>query len=262
MSWVDGLKNCESKIFSSAGEDGIIEEIFRNIGTTNKYFVEFGATTAANNTDNLAAQGWNGLLMGNVQTGLKWKIKNWLKLLEGRFAEIKDIKNEFVTAENINDLFCKYSVPKIFDFLSIDIDGNDFWVWKAIDEAHFKARVVCIEFNSNFSLNQSFTIKYNPNHLYAKNKYYGASLLAMKKLGELKGYRLIYTIGCMNAFFIENKLLSDLCIPSDIEHFFHYPIDVKSFYQKWGINDLPTWYQSPEPFELSRIDPRYVWEKV
>lgn len=262
MNWVDGLKNCEAKIFSSAGDDGVITEIFKNIGATNKYFVEFGATPAANNTDILAAMGWRGLLMGNVQTGLKWKIKNYLNLLNGKFTEFKDIKNEFVTAENINDLFYKYNVPKIYDFLSIDIDGNDYWVWKAINEVRFKARVVCIEFNSNFPGDQSFAIKYNPNHRYVQNKYYGASLLAMKKLGESKGYRLIYTIGSMNAFFIDNKLLPDLYIPSDIDHFFRFPVDVEAFYHKWGIKDLPTWYESPEPFELSHIDPKYIWENV
>ena len=101
----------EKRIFSQNGEDGIIAAIFAVIGTTDRYFVEFGVEDGAVcNTALLLRQGWKGLQM------------------DSRDGNLPRIKREFVSAENISTLFDKYGVPNVFDLLSIDIDGNDFWV--------------------------------------------------------------------------------------------------------------------------------------
>lgn len=103
-------------------------------------------------------------------------------------------------------------MPKEFDFLSIDIDGNDYWVWKAIDENRFGARVVCIEFNCNFADQyHSCAIKYTPemDSRIPSIHYYSATLPALKKLGESKGYSLIFRVCHQNLFFVKTDLLHD-----------------------------------------------------
>jgi len=213
--FVKDLMKYSKRIYSQTIEDGIITGIFDNIGDTNKYFIEFGAFdgTVLSNTANLRInRNWDGLL------------------LEGNPEVAK--KNDYVThgmvmAENINQLFEENNVPKIYDLLSIDIDGNDFWVWKAIDETKFRARVVVIEYNSNFhELSKSMAIKYDSglNSTIPSIHYYGATIRAYKKLGEEKGYSLIFRVNDHNLFFVDRDLLH----PNDAN------IDVSKFLNENG----------------------------
>ena len=125
-----------------------------------------------------------------------WKKINNLKLL-----------NIFVTKKNINQILKKYSGKKI-DLLSIDIDGNDFWIWKAINCV--KPRLVVIEYNSFFGPTLSCTIPYNHKFIWnyeKKRSYYGASLKALEKLGKQKKYILVgVDKNGVNAFFVRNDL--------------------------------------------------------
>lgn len=203
------LINYRKRVFSQTIEDGIIEGIFDNIGTTNKYFIEFGAWdgVAFSNTANLRInEKWSGLLLeGN----------------KDKADKLDYIKHAFLTAENINDHFEKNNVPKEFDLLSIDLDGNDYWIWKAIDEKRFRARVVIVEYNCNIpNQKDSIAIKYSPelDTTVPSVNYYGASLSAFKKLGEEKGYSLIYRVNNHNLFFVDTDLLhqDDIDIPIDM----------------------------------------------
>lgn len=132
------------------------------------------------------------------------------------------IKKETVTTENINFLFKKYKVPKEFDLLSIDIDFNDYWVWKAIDG--YSPRVVVIEYNASIPPTESKTIIYNPNARWDGTNYFGASLLALVKLGKRKGYALI---GCekkgVNAFFVRNDLIKNNFVIKNVEELYKPP---------------------------------------
>ena len=111
---------------------------------------------------------------------LNWKLYQWDKFFQNKF-----VNKESITVENINQIFEKYEVPKQFDFLSIDIDSNDYWVWKALN---YEANLVLIEYNPNFSTDQSVALKYDPNRVWEKNVAFSASFSAMVKLGEEKGY--------------------------------------------------------------------------
>jgi len=219
--FVKNLINYRKRIYSQTIEDGIIEGIFENIGTSNKYFVEFGAWdgVAFSNTANLRInEGWNGLLLeGN----------------KDKADKLNYIKHAFLTAENINEHFEKNNVPKVFDLLSIDLDGNDYWIWNAIDENRFRARVVVVEFNCNIpNQNDSIAIKYTPelDSTVPSINYYGASLSAFKKLGEEKGYSLIYRVNNHNLFFVDKTLLHD----NDID------IPIEKFLNKNGLSELDT----------------------
>lgn len=119
----------------------------------------------------------------------------------------------FINAENIEDLFMEMHVPSEFDFLSIDIDRNDYWVWRAIQR--YRPRVVAIEYNATLGPMAPVTLPYNPLATWdGYSNYFGASLKAMEILGAEKGYALV---GCnytgVTAFFVRHDLLGSHFLP-------------------------------------------------
>jgi hypothetical protein len=197
----------ERREYSQNGEDGILEVLFGRIGVTNKFCVEFGAEDG-------------------VQTNTRYLVqkKGWKALLlDGRENPVESgIQQAFITAENIEELFAKYRVPEHFDLLSIDIDGNDYWVWKAITK--FKPRVVVMEYNAHIPPTESRTIPYNASFVWDGTDYYGVSLLALKKLGEEKGYTLLGTDAHgVNAFFVLNQLVPGNFAPEPWPNTYHAP---------------------------------------
>ncbi len=194
------ITHFHKSIYSQNGEDGIINEIFNRIGVTNQYFVEFGVHGVKNNSTFLLLKGWKGLWVGDSASGKKSISKKFRKPLND---ENLTFYPKRITKENIESIFQLNEVPEVFDFLSIDLDGNDYWIWNAI--SNFSPRVVCIEYNSTFPPDISCVMTYNPEHQWDHTSYYGASIKALEKLGRKKGYELIgcdFT-GC-NAFFIRN----------------------------------------------------------
>ncbi len=113
-----------------------------------------------------------------------------------------------ITAENIEPLFNEMGVPEEFDLLSIDIDGNDYWVWKNI--LKFRPRVVTLEYNALYRPAVKWVMKNNPTLAGKNDSYFGASLKSLELLGLEKGYRLV---GCtftgLNAFFVREDLVQD-----------------------------------------------------
>lgn len=200
------LNRYEYNIFSQSGEDGILEEIFRRIGHTNKFFVEFGVSNGLENcTAALLLSEWKGVWIEGSDSFKKQIDKNFKFYIENKYLKVK---NAFITAENIESLFEEENVPKEFDLLSIDIDGNDFWVWKAIKK--YTPRVVIIESNPFYGPSISWTMKYNPSHIWDRSTYFGASLKALEILGREKGYSLVSSsIMGNDAFFVRNDLIKD-----------------------------------------------------
>jgi len=174
--------------FSQHGQDIIVLSWLRKIGFLNKVAVEFGAK--------------NGFKYSNIRMfeTLNWKLYQWDKFFQNKF-----VNKESITVENINQIFEKYEVPKQFDFLSIDIDSNDYWVWKALN---YEANLVLIEYNPNFSTNQSVALKYDPNRVWEKNVAFSASFSAMVKLGEEKGYIPVDHLG-HDILFLKKSFLKD-----------------------------------------------------
>lgn len=189
---ITDLTAFERRWYSQNGEDGILQVIFDKIDVKTRFCVEFGVENGreCNSRYLIQKQGWVGLLMDGSASG------------ECHIP----VHREFVTAENINELLAKYKVPKEFDLLSIDIDGNDYWVWRAIQA--YSPRVVVIEYNAAVPPNESKTIVYDPEFQWDGTAYFGAGLLALDQLGRAKGYTLI---GCdsmgVNAFFLRDDEL-------------------------------------------------------
>ncbi len=199
------LNRYEYRIFSQNGEDGILHAIFSKIGLTNRYFVEFGVQEASEcNTRLLRKKGWDGLWM------------------DAGVSRNPAVRQEFITAENINGLFAKYAVPETFDLLSIDIDGNDYWVWKSI--AGYRPRVVVIEYNSSIPPNESAVVEYDSKAVWDGTNYHGAGIKALADLGAQKGYTLV---ACdsrgINAFFVQRDLADRHFNPRPIEELYRPP---------------------------------------
>jgi hypothetical protein len=200
------LNRFEYGTFSQFGEDGIIAEIFHRIGTTNRYFIEFGVENGEEcNTTNLLLQGWRGLWIDgnsdhvkNVQQTLKKRIdENQLKVI-----------NAFITADNIEQLFDQGGAESEPDLLSIDIDRNDYHVWNAI--SNYKPRVIVIEYNAIYRPGHSFVVPYDPKAVWDGSSHFGASLQSFYELGLKKGYKLVAcTHSGVNAFFVREDLVKD-----------------------------------------------------
>jgi hypothetical protein len=185
------LLKYEYQVFSQSGEDGIIYEIFNRIGATNKFFVEFGGNDGSiNNSTNLLFNGWSGLWI-EADKNLIIKAKTTFK----KFIEDNKLKidHNFVTPENIETIFNKYNIPADLDFLSIDIDNNDYYIWEAVKS--YKPRVVVIEYNASLGPHNAMVIPYVEGKFDITN-YFGASLKALEQLGLKKGYSLV---GCTSS---------------------------------------------------------------
>lgn len=208
MSWIQEIYSIpKEKKYSQYGEEHILEFIFKNIGETNKMFVEFGAGDACHlsNTLYFKEKGWTGLWM------------------EGSPQSNPDIHQEFVTKHNIVALFQKYKVPAWFDLLSIDIDGNDYWVLDSILTCYMP-RVVVAEFNCCIPADQALTINYDPEFKWNGDNYFGMSLAAGKRLAEKHGYSLIFQNDGVNFYLVRNELLNGVEIPEvKYEQYFAFP---------------------------------------
>ena len=212
------LNRYEFKVFSQAGEDGIISEIFNRIGTTNKFFVEFGVGNGLeNNSAYLLVKGWQGYWIEGSDRFCQSIRQSFEDLIANQQLTLK---NTFITGENIEDLFRKGNVPTELDLLSIDIDGNDYWVWQAI--TNYRPRVVILEYNAIYPPESSWVMQYNPSHQWKYNSHMGSSLKALEKLGHQKGYKLVAcSFSGVNAFFVREYLLADhFCSPFSAEN--HY----------------------------------------
>lgn len=193
------------KVYSQNDEDGIIQEIFSRIGTTSKTFVEFGVEYGLeNNTLTLLLKGWNGLwIEGNERYVLQISSKFHDPISTSRLR----VEHAFINRDNINDLIGAYFTGEI-DFLSIDIDGNDIYIFESIEVV--RPRVVVVEYNAKFPPSISIAQRYDPNFRWRGTDYMGASLAAVTKVGSAKGYSLVgCNISGVNAFFVRNDLLSD-----------------------------------------------------
>src|SRR4051794_34906020 len=133
----------EFQMFSQTGADGIIAEIFRRIGCTNSIFVEFGVGNGLeNNTTALLLQGWSGVWIEASERSNKEIRKNLKPLIDDQKLSVLA---QFITRDNIVGLFEDCGMPTDLDLVSIDIDGNDYWVWEAL-LSRYTPRVVVIEY--------------------------------------------------------------------------------------------------------------------
>lgn len=211
---------------SENDEDGILLYLYGVLGMGGRRLVDIGAASviASNSANLLRHHGWTGLLVDGDGTALMATKRSY----GHRIGTGIETVQEFVTAENVNDVVRAGAGYGAVDLLSIDIDGMDYWVWKALD--CIAPRVVVIEVQDLLGPERSVVVPYSPSFAarsHSENaellNYAGASLTAMVKLGHEKGYRFVGTsrIG-YNAFFIRGDVAPDwLREPSPAECLMH-----------------------------------------
>lgn len=197
------LNQYEKTYYSQNGEDGIIEEILNRISPSNRYFVEFGVETGIQcNCRQLALQGWKGLMIEGSPEMYGGLIDNY------KGIDIK-LVHSFITAENIVDILKRHKVPKFLDLLSVDIDGNDYWVLKEI-LMHYCPTVVIAEYNAYYEPPIEWIMKYNPEHIWDGTSYQGVSLQSLTKMCDYLGYALVATDSKgVNAFYVRKDAIND-----------------------------------------------------
>ncbi|ACV63600.1 conserved hypothetical protein [Desulfofarcimen acetoxidans DSM 771] len=206
VSNIKSLKDVEFKVFSQWGEDGIIQYILSKIPIENEIFIEFGVEnyTESNTRFLLINDNWKGLVIDGNPKHIEYIKKDPIYWQYSLTAIC-----EFITRENINDVIALAGISGDIGLLSIDIDGNDYWVWSIIDV--ISPRIVICEYNSVLGSDYAITVPYDPHfiaaHAHYSGMYLGCSLPALCKLADSKGYNFIgsNSSGC-NAFFIRKDL--------------------------------------------------------
>lgn len=235
------INKAEFKVFSQFGEDGIIDFIIKNISLKNKVFLEIGTENYEEaNTRFLLENGhWSGLIIDGEKEHI-----NYIKKQDYYWKYDLNVINNFVTIENINNLIKNYKDYKNISLLSIDIDGNDYWLWK---EINIDPAIVVIEYNSRYGKDRSVTIPYKSDFIrpkFGKKKiYYGASLQALNKLGTSKGYSLVATnVAGNNAFFVKKNCLSKVLKEQSVnncytENKFSEILNKNNEIEKYSVNE-------------------------
>ncbi len=206
------IQDYEFSVFSQWGEDGIIQKLISSVPIVNKTFIEFGVENflESNCRFLMTKDNWSGYVIDgsdkNVET-IKNSSYYW------KFDLVA--KSAFITAENINELLKESGFAEDLGLLSLDIDGVDYWVLKAIDA--YRPRILILEYNSVFGVDRAVTVPYKVDFIRGKmhhtNLYFGASLPALANLADEKGYFFVGTNSAGgNAFFVRKDVF-----PVDLE---------------------------------------------
>ena len=200
----------EFRVFSQWGEDGILQYLIRKVGVAKRVFVEFGVSNydESNTRFLLQNDNWSGLVIDGSRDNIEFIRRQpyyWRYNLKAECA--------FIERDNINALLDANGIEGDIGLLSIDIDGNDYWVWQAIDGVR-PAIVVC-EYNSLFGCERHLSIPYSARFsrsaAHHSCLYFGASLPALVALGKTKGYALVGSNSAgNNAFFVRRELLGSI----------------------------------------------------
>ncbi len=226
------------RVFSQFEEDGKLLFIFSVIGMDVKSFVEIGSDDGVNsNSANLYFNfGWHGLFIDGNPRSIKRGKKFFSKYPHPWFYRPKFIC-DMVKRENVNHLIERAGFKGEVGLLSIDIDGNDYWVWDAIEV--IEPRVVIIETHNEFGMN-NIVVPYDPEYFYPGKHpiYHGASPVAMTKLANRKGYRLVGAneLG-FNFIFVKNGLADRLLPEVSVESLLTHPSTIEGFQKFEAIKD-------------------------
>jgi len=218
---VSHLQEAEFKVFSQFGDDGIIQYLIHRLAPLPDSFVEFGTEDyrESNTRFLLVNNNWRGLVLDSSAraiASIKADVISWRHTLKSARA--------LIDRDNINALLQENGCAGELGLLSIDIDGNDYWVWENLNVV--EPVIVIVEYNSIFGPDLVVTIPYDPQFVrhraHYSGQFWGASLRALASLGERKGYGLV---GCNragnNAYFVRrNKIeVDELPVPSVEEAF-------------------------------------------
>jgi hypothetical protein len=197
------------KIYSQSDEDGILSEILRRLGADQQsgIVIEFGVEDGLqSNTHWLLRQGYSAVWLECDDRQAK-RIRS---LFADYLAKgLLTLAHEMVTRDTVDARLATLANDKPVWVLSIDVDGNDYWLWQRIER--IRPAVVVVEYNATYPPPVSVVQEYNADRASkVKDDYWGASLSALDRLSQAKGYQLV---GCgitgVNAFFVREDLVAE-----------------------------------------------------
>jgi hypothetical protein len=214
----DDLQHYEDSIYSQNGEDGVILKLLSSLGTTNKYYVELGVEDGKQCNTRLLRERYDfhGIMIDGGHRNVD------LNLFE-----------EFITIQNILEIFQKYNVPHRFDLLSIDLDLFDWWILaKILGSFQYLPRVIVVEVNPTLGLSsQKFRYQFHEMNkrpltvthpittnqtMWDLTRYSGANPKAFQLLGQQFGYEMVYCESCgVNCFLVQRDLIPSSCLRRD-----------------------------------------------
>jgi hypothetical protein len=228
------------RLESQNEEDGITWALLNRAGIETRRFVEIGAGVNGGNSGFLAREcGWSGLMV-EVGQARSEQLRRHLDPVRVAVAARR------ASRENVNEIVETHGAGGQIDLLSIDIDGNDYWVWEAL--AACTPRVVIVEYNAWFGPERRLVVPYDPDfdrNRLGQRRYYGASLAALEALGRRKGYRLVLTEPRhVNAFFVRVDLALSLpTLPAAAAYAMHgegeHTGQWRMLLEEWGQKGLP-----------------------
>lgn len=205
---IDRLADVEFSVFSEFGDDGIIQWLLHRLGPLERFFVEFGVENyqESNTRFLLMNNNWQGLVMDGSDRHMAFVRQTHYYPRHTLVAQ-----HAFITAENIVALLEQHEVPKRPGVFHIDLDGNDYWVWKALDA--YRPTLMVVEYNAVFGESRAITVPYDPafqrTRAHPSNLYFGASLAALRHLAEQRGYVFVGCNGAgNNAYFIDEDAMT------------------------------------------------------
>ncbi len=203
-------RDYEFKVYSQWGEDGIIDHLVTRVPIANRSFVEFGVEnyTEANTLFLLKHRYWRGLVIDGSPQNIEC-----IRRSDTFWKYDLNADCSFITKDNINEIIARNGFSGDLGVLSVDIDGNDYWVWDAIEVV--SPRIVICEYNSLFGPTAKVSIPYQADFSRQSNNaprgYFGASIAALDHLSKAKGYSLVAgNHAGNNIFFVRNDCLGEL----------------------------------------------------
>jgi len=227
--------------YSQFEEDGILLYLFSLVSPINRTCVEIcgGNGRECMTTNLIVNHGWWGHLFDGNETNVAAG-KRFFSNSRDTFFHPPEFNHAWVTAENINEVISKSGARGPIDLLSLDIDGMDYWIWKAISV--IEPQVVVCETHNLIPPEKSLTVPYDPKFTFSSEDFRGASLAAMCRLGREKGYRLIGThrFG-FNAFFLKNGVGERYFPEVTVESCMDDPATRRLLREKWTKIQAMPW---------------------
>jgi hypothetical protein len=200
----------EFRVFSQWGEDGILQFLTQRVPLADRTFIEIGVESyrECNTRFLVMHDNWRGYAIDGSDDHVRWLLHE--SALGWQFDVTPLVA--FVTAENINDVVAGCGIDDL-DLLSLDIDGSDYWVLRALEVA--RPRILVVEYNSTFGPERAVSVPYasdfHHREAHPSGLYFGASLSAFHALAQDRGYELVATESKgANAFFVRRDVLGDL----------------------------------------------------
>ena len=194
MSWLKKFNEIPKwKKYSQSHEETYIRHILDNIKPAGNIILELGA--------------WDGFHLSNTRYFIE--LGYHALLIDGDNLGNAEVKKHFITQDNILSILEQYNLPPVFDLFCIDLDGNDIYIMEKVLSV-YRPHVIVAEFNPIFQTGVSKAIKYNPDHTWNNDDYYGFSFTAGVKLANKCGYTVVHQNDNLNMYFIRTDVLCEV----------------------------------------------------